>query len=162
MLSYYIQYLQLLSLVLAQWKKNNNRGGEMPINFGNTVTLQAGLYPKLARLPAQEITFREGYTVIPPVPSAPANRGKNNKRGKHVPYAETHGLQIEHSAGKLTIYSEAGLPHDVVEERNKRAQARRKKAEKRRKRMERERAQRAELKAQEREADRQRLLAEKK
>ena len=159
----------------AQWKKCNKRGsGEFPIKFGNTVNLQAGLYPGLTRLAAQEITFREGYTVIPPPPVTSTttsnypntgNRGNNNKKRtntKHIPYSATGGLQIEHNGGKLIIYSEAGLPHDVVEERNKRAQTRRKKAEKRRRRMEKERAQRAEMKAQEREADRQELLAEKK
>ena len=77
-------------------------------------------------------------------------------------YIEGHQVSIEVNAGKATICSEAGLPHDVVEKKQKNKLARQKKAAAKRKQEEAERQERRAIKEQQREQERLQRLAEKK
>ena len=157
---------ELLSLLLINWSKCNGKS-ELPIIFSNTAVLKPGAFSSLVRSPANEIIFKEGWTVIPPVPVAPANNKRKGGKQKHIHYGDTYGLQfsldgVPNGSKKLSIFSEPGLPHDVVEERNKRRQQRQKKAEQRRKREEKERQERKQAKDEQRELERQAQLADKK
>ena len=153
---------ELLSLLLTHWSKCNGKSA-LPVAFGNSTNLRAGIYPKLVRIPAPEILFKEGWTVIPAAPALPANNKRKGGKQKAIPYSDTYGLQFSiEGATRLTVYSEPGLAHDVVEERNKRRQQRQKKAEQRRKKEEKERQERKQAKDEQRELERQAQLAEKK
>ncbi len=156
---------EIVSLLSVWWKKCNGRGKDLPLSFSNSFQLRFGSFSSLVRIPSQEIVFRDGWSVVPQAPvSTSASRGKKNRPIKYSPYSDTFGLQIEHDpvSKKITIHSEPGLPHNIVDERNKRRQMRQREAEARRRREEAARQQRAAAKAAVRENERQQLLAEKK
>ena len=152
---------ELLSLLSTNWKKCNRQTNELPVNFGNNITLRPGTFRAITKVPSQEVLFKDGWTTIPP---APAPAGGKRRKAKPSPYEATYGLQLQYDnvSNKLTVYSEPGLPHDIVDDRSKKRQQRQRKAEKRRRKEEAARQERAAAKAAEREAERQQLLVEKK
>lgn len=154
---------ELVSLLSTYYKKANGKNSELPVVFNNTMLLRPGLYRSLIRTPAQEVQFIEGWKHIPAPPAHHTNR--RGKPMKFTPYESTFGLQLSKDAAgsnQLKVYSEPGLPHNIVEERSRKRKERQRKAEMRRKKEEKERAERAAVKAEQREAERQQLLAEKK
>ena len=152
---------ELVSLLKSSYRRTNGKNSELPIAFNNTILLRPGLYRSLIRTPAQEVQFIEGWQHIPAAPAHNTNR--RGKPKKFTPYEATFGLQVSRDGGGvLKMYSEPGLPHNIVEERSRKRKDRQRKAEIRRKKEDRARQERAAAKAEQREIERQQLLVEKK
>ena len=129
------------------------RTTDLSVLFSNSIKLET-IYSSsspaaaMCRLVANEVGFQVVDKRIPMNPDCN--------------YIEGHQVSIEVNAGKATICSEAGLPHDVVEKKQKNKLARQKKAAAKRKQEEAERQERRAIKEQQREQERLQRLAEKK
>jgi len=121
---------ELLEQLVSVWKaKNKNRS--LDVSFSLQVALQPSVVPSVSILPCESITFQKDTTV------------------------PDEGVQISATGrSQVVVMSPTGLPHNLVEERQKSMAARRKKAEKRRKKEEAARAERQAIKEAEREEER--------
>jgi myosin I len=121
---------ELLEQLLSAWKaKNQNKNLDM--SFSDEIALRASVVPTSSVLPSDKIVFKKDATV------------------------KDEGVQISaNGRTEVVVLAPSGLPHNLVEKRQKSAAERRRKAEKRRKKEEAARAERQANKEAEREEER--------
>ena len=129
---------ELLEQVITAWN-SKNKNLNLNVSFSDNVTLRRSVTPSITVLPCDNISFRKDANV------------------------PDEGVRITGNLpNDLTVLAPAGLPHDLVEQRQKAAADRRKKAEKRRKKEEAARAERKAIKEAEREEQRRVRQQEKR
>ena len=148
---------EIVAILQSAYQKsglpNDLRTTDLSVLFSNTIKLDTSYTSSsstafASRLVASEVSFQVVDKRIPMNPDGNFING--------------HQVSIEVNGDKATISAEAGLPHDVVERKQKNKLARQKKAAARRKQEEAERQERRAIKEQQREQERLQRLAEKK
>ena len=121
---------ELLEQLLAAWKAKN-QNNNLEVSFADRIALRASVVPSTSILPCDNIALKKDLRVA--------------DEGVHLTAT---------GRSEVVVQAPAGLPHDLVEKREKSMAERRKKAAKRRKKEEAARAERQAVKEAEREEER--------
>jgi len=113
---------ELLCLIADHYESINRK--VLMVIIGNRLRMRPGVYNKLARVPAREVSFLGGWEADV-FSTTRGRRGsfavRNMTEGKRmVAYSHTFGLNLVCNAlsHTLRVYSENGLPPDAVERLN--------------------------------------------
>jgi myosin-1 len=169
---------ELVSILNQRWQ-TLECGGSLPVKFSNTLKLTGGLtgdngggshgfFSSAGALQqpsvlATEVVFSEGVFVSPPKQKRGARAAPVVVLTAGENLSQNFEVRVERDRqGKFLISSPAGLSHDVVIEKQKRAAKRQKAKLEKRKKLDAERQERAAVREAQRENDRLIRLGEKK
>jgi myosin-1 len=169
---------ELVSILNQRWQILEC-GGSLPVKFSNTVKLTGGLtgdngggshgfFSSAGALQqpsvlAAEIVFTEGVFASPPKQKRSARAAPVVGLTAAETLSQNFEVRVERDRqGKFLICSPAGLSHDVVLEKQKRAAKRQKAKLEKRKKLDAERQERAAVREAQRENERLVRLGEKK
>ena len=139
-----------LVCAIQQLYSKTTGGADLAIQFSNSIALSsAGCGPSSS--PSSSALSRHAAPELVSTDAA-----------KSALFVPGFGVSVALNGSKIVIAAPAGLPHDVVEDKQRRQAARRRRAADKRREAEAERQARAVLREQQREGERQARLLEKK